>query len=213
MATPWRVPPLFRGKTVAILASGPSMSLAVAEAVRAARVPSLVTNETFLLAPWADILVANDAAWWTVRAQDALKFRGLKVCVQTGICPFPAVMELRNTGLDLHDQAGFDPDPECIRTGGNSGYSAVHIAMQAGASRILLCGLDLGGANWHPAHSEHLRITQPHTYTVWARRFRSLVKPAAERGIEILNVTPNSALDCFPKMALDEALAMCPEMG
>lgn len=182
------------------------MSAAVAAAVRAAGVPALVINETFRLAPWADVLVANDAAWWIQRAQEALKFAGIKVCSQTGCCPFPAVMELRNTGTDLRDQCGFDPDPDCVRTGGNSAYSALHIAMQAGAARILLCGMDLGGRNWHGAHAEPLRQTAQHTYAIWARRFESLVKPARERGIEILNATPGSALRCFAFADLEEAL-------
>jgi len=208
MATPWRVPSEFVGRTVAVMASGPSMNAAVVEKVRAAGVPMLVTNDTFELAPDAWALVANDAHWWMHHAQTALKFVGHKVCVQRGCCPFPAVLELLDTG-HKRDFCGFDPDLECIRTGGNSGFTALHIAMQAGAKRILLCGMDLGGPNWHGAHDGNLRTTKPETYAIWAKRFESLVAPAKERGIEILNCSPDSALKCFPFVELEDALEAC----
>jgi len=196
MATLWLVPPIFRGKTVAILAGGSGMSMRVADEVCAADIPAIAINNSYLLAPWADILVANDAGWWGAHPE-ALKFAGIKFCAQTGCCPHPEVMELKNTG-QRHDECGYDPDPAHIRTGSNSGYTAVHIAMQAGARRILLCGMNMGGDNWHPPHEKPLRVTRQQTYANWIRRFATLVQPAAERGIEIINCTTGSALKCFP---------------
>ena len=40
----WTVPRLWPGATVAVLASGPSMSAAVAEEVRRSGVPTIVVN-------------------------------------------------------------------------------------------------------------------------------------------------------------------------
>ena len=49
-----------------ILATGPSMSQAVAD--RARELGSvLAVNDAFELAPWADGLVANDINWWRAR--------------------------------------------------------------------------------------------------------------------------------------------------
>lgn len=185
-----------------MLASGLSMTAAVAAAVRAAGAPAVVTNDTFELAPWADMLVANDAAWWVNRAQDALKFPGLKVSANDN-CRFPQVLGLRSTGSE-----GFDPDPGCVRTGGNSGQTAAHIVAQGGARCVLLCGFDMRPTgHWHGPHPQPLRNTTPPTYSKWIRRFGTFAVEMQKRGIEVLNCTPGSALKCFPFVLLEDALA------
>lgn len=186
----WSVPPIWRGDTVAILASGPSMSQPVADRVRAAGLPAIVVNSTFRLAPWADMLYAADAGWWA-HNPDALGFAGLKVSVS----PVNGVCRLRNTGV-----LGFDPDPTAVRTGGNSGYQAVHIAAQAGAARILLLGFDMTaarGSHWHGDHPAPLRNTEREHYSLWTTHFGLLALELDARGIEVLNCTPGSALTCF----------------
>lgn len=192
----WAVPPLWRGQTVAALASGPSMSAEVAEQVRRAGIPAVVVNNTFRLAPWAQMLYAADTEWWQ-HTQDARKFAGLKVSVDSG-APIKGVHLLRPTG-----DTGFDPDPTCIRTGGNSGYQAVHVAAQAGAARILLCGFDMRGEHWHTRHQHPMRETGPDTYRRWIERFETLKLCPAE----IVNCTPGSALRCFKEQSLEDALA------
>ncbi len=192
----WTVPLLWSGKMVAVLASGPSMSQRVADEVFAAGLPTIVVNNTFLLAPWADMLYAADAAWWHAHPA-AADFPGLRVTVQD----VPGTHKLRCSG-----PTGFDPHPGAVRSGGHSGYQAVHIAMHAGARQILLCGFDLHGTHWHGPHPEPLRNTAQGTYVRWIENFAELREPAAERGITIINVTPNSALRCFPMMSLADAL-------
>jgi len=194
----WAVPArLWAGQTVAVLASGPSMTPLVAAAVR--NIPTIVINDTFRLAPWAALLYAADAAWWQANP-DALAFAGLKVTVDS----VPGVEALRNTG-----STGFDPDPQCIRTGSNSGYQGVHIAAQAGATRILLCGFDMTakrGAHWFGAHRPDLKNTDPETYERFIRRFATLKDALDARGVEVINCTPGSALKCFPFGDLVEIL-------
>lgn len=195
----WAVPRCFEGRTVAVLASGPSMCLADAEALRAADVPCLVINSTFRLAPWAWALYAADAAWWTHEAnRDALTFAGERVSVER----VKGVRQLINTGT-----TGFDPDPGNLRTGGNSGYQAVHLMAHAGALRILLLGFDMGGDHWHPDHPAPLKKTEPEIYTRWIGRFQALADALAAREVEVINCTPDSALKCFPIMTLEDALA------
>jgi len=191
----WTIPPMWFGKTVAILASGPSLTGAVAEAVRCVGVPTIAINDTFRRAPWADMLYAADPEWWRVNPE-ALDFAGLRASVSK----VDSVLQLQNTGVE-----GFDPHPFAIRTGGNSGYQAVHIAIHAGAARVLLCGFDMHnrcGLHWHGSHPRPLRNTDEHSYAKWASRFEAL------KGIgpEIVNCTPGSAIECFPKMDLNEAL-------
>lgn len=192
----WTVPRMWDGKTVAVLASGPSMSKRVVDDVFASGVPTIVINNTFMLAPWADMLYAADAAWWVAHPA-AAAFQGLRVTVQD----VRGALKLRCSG-----PAGFDPHPGAVRSGGHSGHQAVHIAMHAGARRILLCGFDMRGTHWHGPHEEPLRNTVGGTYGRWIEQFAELGNSAISLGIEIINCTPGSALTCFPAMGLGEAL-------
>lgn len=190
---------MWSGQTVAVLASGPSMSPRLAQTLWQHRqqrsLPVAVANSTFRLAPWADMLYAMDASWWMANP-DARLFAGLKVCADDSL-QWPEVLSLRHTG-----KAGFDDDAGCIRTGGNSGYQAVHVAVHAGASRVLLCGFDMRPGHWHAVDRE---ADESH-YAEWRRRFQTLAAALAGR-VEVLNCTPGSALDCFPMATIDEALA------
>lgn len=182
------------------------MTPAVASLVASSGASSVAINNTFQLAPWADMLYAADAAWWTVHAQTALKFAGLKVTAHDSV-PYAAVLALRNTGKE-----GFDPDPSAVRTGGNGGTTGVHIAAHGGAARILLCGFDMHGEgeHWHGRHPAPLRSTGEHTFRKWIRLFGLLAAELKARDIEVLNCTPGSALKCFPFMDLEKALAPRP---
>lgn len=190
---------MWEGQTVAILASGYSMSCAVADEVHAAGIPAIVINNTYLLAPWAYMLYAADEAWWR-KNPEALEFQGLKVSVGE----FRGVLRLNNTG-----KQGFDADPRNVRTGSNSGYQAVHIAAQAGAARILLCGFNMGGAHWHPDHISPLRETPKEIYPRWISYLEELAEILKARGIEVLNCTPDSAIKEIPMADLSDALASC----
>jgi hypothetical protein len=197
--TRWKVPPMWEGRTVAICASGPSMSADVVDQLRAAAVPTIVLNDTFRLAPWADMLYAADVMWWVRHEAEALKFEGLKVTAMPNQ-RFPDLLCLQRTG----DQ-GYDPEPGNVRTGGNSGYQALHVAIQAKAARVLLCGYDMtaaAGAHWFGKHPAGLRNTDPGSYARWIPRFTAL----KGLGSTIVNCTPGSVLQAFPKADLAEAL-------
>lgn len=197
----WTVPRDHEGGTVAVLASGPSMSPEVAESVRAAGVPAIAINSTVRLAPWAWALYAADVEWWRHPENAAViaAFRGHCISV-SGVA---GVRRLQNTGTD-----GIDFTPGCVRTGGNSGYQALQVAVQSGARRVLLCGFDMRAAcHWHGPHPRGLRSTPPATYQIWADRFACAAPLLADAGIEVVNCSPGSALTCFPVTTIDEALA------
>lgn len=204
----WRVPQdLWAGRTVAILASGPSMSAAVADAVRAARIPVIAINSTYQLAPWADMIYAADQAWWIQYHAQLSDFAGLKVSIEQtpGVLPpnMPeGVLVLRNSG-----NHGFDKDPGRLRTGGNSGYQALHVAAHAGARRVLLCGYEMGGGgHWHGDHPSPL--TNSRTLLPRLRpRFAALASELRDARVEVVNCTPDSQLTVFPRVSLSLALA------
>jgi hypothetical protein len=197
----WRVPRIWQGQTVAVLASGKSMSQAVADQVNGYGLPCIAVNKTWELAPWAQMLYAADSEWWQQNPK-ALEFPCLKVSVNDGGTHPRGVHVLQQSGYE-----GFDLDPSRLRTGGNSGYQAVHLAAHAGAERILLLGFNMGGPHWHKAHKSPLRETGPSTYERWVNAFDSLVR---ECPAEIINCTPNSALRLkYTPLASFEPAARC----
>jgi hypothetical protein len=200
MVTWWFVPPMWAGQTVCVLASGPSMSAEIARQVQESDAHAIAVNSTVRLAPWADMLYAADPEWWAHPSNaDAREFAGLRV--SCSVVPACQVLMLRNTGQD-----GYDPDPECIRTGLNSGYQAIHIAMHARAAKIILCGFDMAGGHWHGDHPKGLRNVPLEHYARYAKKFEGLVKPAADLGIDIVNCTPGSAVTAFRMSTLEAEL-------
>lgn len=215
----YAVPPIWRGYTCAILASGPSMTPAVADAVWRARIPTIAVNNQGVptrladgrtvpaLAPWADVLYAADERWWREHPE-ASDFKGSRVTIAGNghdtWDPPPGVLAMGNGG-----EHGLDDRPTHLRTGCNGGYQAMHLAVHFGAARILLCGFDMHakrGEHWFGDH--HWRPYHQSLYGAFIREFIGVAPELERRGIEIINCTPGSALICFPMMALDEALAL-----
>lgn len=109
---------------------------------------------------------------------------------------------LRNDGPD-----GLSNNAEGLRTGGGSGFMAINLAALGGATRILLgAGYDnrmaRGKHHYFGDHPDNSK--QP--YEIWRGRYRSMVKPLAELGIEVINCTPESDIDAFPKSGLEHEL-------
>lgn len=149
------------------------------------------------------MLYGADSSWWIHHAHAAEKFEGMKVTCDPAV-PYRDVLLVRNTGGH-----GFDPDPSSLRTGNNSAYQAAHIAIHAGASRILLCGVDMTakhGSHHHGDHPWPLRNTPETNYLEMRRRWPGLIPAAQERGVEIINCSALSELECFPRRDIKDLL-------
>ncbi len=193
------VPRLWPGETAVICASGPSLTAADVDYCRG-KARAIVINTTYQLAPWADVLYAADARWWRWH-KGAPDFMGLKYSLERSEASF-GVVTLAATG-----DRGLERAPHSLRTGRNSGYQAINLAVHFGVSRIVLLGYDMqtgpaGQVHWHPDHPG-----SPATkFDQWAPFFASLVGPLAALGVEVINCTRQTALTCFPRAALEATL-------
>lgn len=196
----WKIPRCFEGGVVAVLASGPSMSQAVADAVHIAGIPAIAINTTHRLAPWAWMLYAADTEWWQHPTnRDAQAFKGLRVtCSGQAI---KGVHRIMHSGVE-----GFSTDQACVHTHGNSGAQAMQIAVKTGAARVLLLGMDMHGGHWHGEHPPGLRSTVQELYSKWARRTELAAPAILATGVDVVNCTPGSALKCFRMSTLDQEL-------
>jgi hypothetical protein len=205
------VPRLWPGGTIACLGGGPSLTQDDVDHVRGRADGVIAINDTFRLAPWADVLYACDAKWWYWHWKKGagqfagLKFalapqpevRGVKTRFNEAFRPYRGVTVLRNTG-----DSGLELDPTALRAGRNSGYQAINLAVHLGAKRVILLGYDMRGGHWHQGHPDGSRPP----FNICLRRFETLVEPLRKIGVEVLNCTPRSALTAFPCAAVREVL-------
>jgi hypothetical protein len=189
-----------------VAATGPSLTSEVAEACRGWH--CVAVNDAYRLLPFADVLYACDANWWEWHA-GCPEFAGEKWSSHEPRAN-EKMAQAERYGLSLvpgRSADGFSLDPGVIHYGSNSGFQAINLAILFGATTIVLVGFDMTAAgrkrHFFGDHPKPLGNAAKYEHFIPAFRRAAKTLPA---GIEIINCTPDSALDCFPKMPLSEAL-------
>lgn len=203
------VPRLINGGTIVCIATGPSLTAEDVELCRGRVDGAVAVNDAYQFAPWAFALMASDATWWAWH-RSVPDFHGLKYCLQ----PFRdlgprsralvhGVTVLKNTG-----ESGIETDPTGLRTCRNSGGAAINVAVHLGASTILLLGYDMKAGHDGRSHffGEHERSKRRSPFPMFIKHYELMVKPLHGLGIRVINCSRESALTCFPRMSLHDAL-------
>jgi hypothetical protein len=193
---------LWPESTVVCIGGGPSLTPEDVNACRD-RARVILINDAYRIAPWGDVLYAADSKWWREH-QGVPSFTGPKYSLQPESAIWPDVQVLENTGFD-----GLELQPTGLRNGLNSGYQAINLAVHLGARRIVLLGYDMRAvcearSHWFGAHPKKIRGSSP--YADFVQKFSYLVEPLAALGIQIVNCSRQSALDCFPRQPLEDTL-------
>lgn len=213
--------PNWKGELAVIIGGGQSLTLEQVAQVKGAhdaqQARCVAVNDAYLWAPWADVQYAADPHWhrWhtegidkprlglsatDVRARWAA-FAGQKCSIESGGSgKIPDnVHLLRNRDYPNHG-LGLSTDQRALVTGRNGGFQALNLCALAGAARILLLGFDgKPGVHWHGGHP----ITTPQDAYPEYRKAMSAAEDALIRmGVEVVNVTPGSAIDSFRKSTL-----------
>ena len=218
MPSAWSVPPMWRGETVFCVASGPSSKNLEFEGLQGR--PVIVVNDNYLRCPWAPMLYFCDHKWWRWhKDRSAFQgFAGLKISLDERVAAAePAVRWLKNgdegeTGSA--GRAGLCLGPDRLKTGRNSGYQALNLAVHTGAKRIVLIGYDMkvgprGEEHWFGQHKDtegRVVPTAALCIAKWAAHFATMIPQLEELGVEVLNAGPDSAIDCFPRVRLEDCL-------
>jgi hypothetical protein len=199
--------PDWHGETAIIVATGPSATdFDLAEAQGKARF--IVIKSSWRLAPWADALYGCDRGWWLANA-GAPWFHGLKITASPTVAKvYPEVRRIKlvaRAEILTEEMARIGCG---LRTGGgHSGFHAINLAVQFGAKRIILVGMDMiGHRHWHDA--ENFAIRRDEKQMRECREALDGCAPQLERlGIRVLNTSMDSALRNYPKVTVGEALA------
>lgn len=169
------------------IGSGPSLRQDDCDLVERSGARVIAVNSSWRAAPFADVIYAGDAAWWRENAS------AISVGAERWTCSPAAAREF---GLNLHEAGGSY----------NSGLRSIELAAKFGARRIVLIGFDCSvrdGSHWH---GDHAATKNPSAALceVWKRQFSQLRLV----GAEIINASRQSALDCFERQSLEQALVL-----
>lgn len=158
------------------------------------------------LAPWADVVYGCDAPWWKSK-RGLPGFAGVKLAHDTEICA--TYRDVHKIEVEDHDLLLFDK-PGVVGSGGNSGFQALNIAAQFGATRILLIGFDMhasDGVHWYGRNVWRDANNPAHRhYAHWRDAFTRQAGVLARMGVEVVNGSSDSALLCFEKRDVSATL-------
>ncbi len=132
----------------------------------------------------------------------ASRSRALFTQLNLGV-PHPHVVRFklgRRGGTDLSD-------PSSLPYTNNSPYVALCLAAHMGATRIGLIGVDFTDHHFFANTGRH---SLAGTFGRIDREYVELARAWAATGIEVLNLSPQSRLSAFPKVAPTEFAAMAP---
>lgn len=207
-------PPWWDDRPVILVGTGPSLAAFDFERLRGlGRVVAI--KESIWDLPFAEACVGLDLPWMRRQADrlaDVAKTIPLYLGVPKHELPHKHVvipgaiyLDRRRVGNELSD------DPEVIEFGGTSGFGAFNVAYLKRARSIYLFGFDFTTAGGgHYCQSRYGHHPDPHFnqryWPRWGSNFRSALPQLARAGVTVINASPISTVDAFPKCGIDEAL-------
>jgi len=148
------------------------------------------------------ICIFGDVKWFKTFERELSRYKGIvftnSPSLQKTNLPWLWTMIRRGSGL-YKDSLGWN---------GNTGATAVNLALLLGAKRIFLLGFDMHlsknkKANWHEN-----RLNKPNAsiYDKFLRGFGKLAIDLKKKfpDVEIINITDDSSLNLFPKIGVDK---------
>jgi hypothetical protein len=199
------------------VATGPSLVQEDVDALQG-RVRVLAINDAYRMAPWADALYAADLTWWHVHHPLAkVDFEGRMYTIETKKDRTNPRIGAQLYGLKVYKQEadrdlyhnGLSNEPGVLRLGGLSGYQGINLVKHWGATVVLLLGYDLqrtgGKSHYFGDHQKGLTICR--NYGKYIENFETLRQ--GNHGLQIINCSRETALECFERMTIHEALERC----
>lgn len=187
------------GKRCFIVGGGKSLTGFNFELLRGENI--IAINRAVEFIPFAEIMFSLDSNLYGLYKRHKVKddghekfnaFRGLRVWVESDSASFENdVLLVRFKGK--HGLSTCLSDG--IYTGGNSGYAALQLAVCLGANPIYLLGYDMDHqGNFHSGYEGD--GSDPKSRG-WIDGFNRLAPKLDDAGIQVVNMNPNSQLQCF----------------
>jgi len=162
-----------------------------------------------------DIHYACNEGWWDEYWCDELK----QYAAEKWTCNLDAAKRYGLNWIAEKNAPGLSADPSVIHHGHGSGYTLLNLVYLMGATRIVLLGYDMKYAPDYDGRTQQIGSTPRHYFGEYPARLQhwpkvhvrngvhvellDLYRSVARQGlVEIINATPDSALDCFPKVPI-----------
>lgn len=229
----WTVPKMWEGGDVWILGGGPSVAeqfdipkelverVMLSKAPLSSFSPYMVSihkkhvigiNVAFMIGNWIDMVFFGDGGFFLRFKQQLAQFPGLKVS-----CNANSIREswVKNFQRDGSHSKGISTKPGFVSWNFNSGAASISVAAQAGAKRILLLGFDMKLSDDKFQHFHNVyqrgavqdeRRLRKLPFGRHLKGFDQIAVDAQNLGIEIINLSPNSAITQFRKTSVKEFL-------
>lgn len=230
----WKVPNMWEGGECWILGGGSSMPREfgipedIIQAVMNKQSPLSVyspylspihgkhvigINVAYKIGTWMDMVFFGDSSFYEIHRQELSHYPKLKVS-----CAPKVETTFMNDGIKFLKKdskiQGISTNPRTVAWNKNSGAAAISVAANAGAKRIILLGFDMtlnegGEQHWHQEYKvkqTKTSLTTKQTFTIHMQGFNAISRDAKQRGIEIINASPNSKIQQFEKVSVKELL-------
>ena len=133
-----------------------------------------------------------------------MESRAFKVWLLTAIVSLPSyihILKVWNSYASGRHSFPFSMK-EGIGHGCNSGYAALNFAACLGANPIYLLGYDMKGAHWHNGHPvKHGMQDENEKMAMFIENLAYAATALKAKGVQVINLNPDSALPWFPKIA------------
>lgn len=152
------------------------------------------------------MLYGCDANWWKHR-NGVPEFNGLKLTQdrETAV----RHLDVHKVKVEVGSHEILVETPGVIGDGHNSGFQAINLAVQFGASVIIGVGFDMRvdlGTHWHGRHGGALNNPRERNVIRWRMNLEKQAGILARLGVKFLNASPVSHLGVYPIVRLDEVL-------
>jgi hypothetical protein len=187
---------------VFIIGGGPSLKLVNVQRLEQReprRQYALAVNDSFMLGQW-DAMFFADTTFWRLRGDDLRNFAGLKVTTLKRLRGVPGL-----TVVKKDNRFGLTTNRSVLSWNLSSGSTAISLAAHLGAKRIVLLGFDM---RWVPTceHCKYPKARKYNPYKGFMRSHPAIANDARQRGIEIVNATPGSAISHWPIVRPEDVL-------
>lgn len=231
----WNIPRMWEGGECWIIGGGPSLSqqfevpqdvidkVMSGEESIAAYSPFLSSihgkhiigvNAAFLLGSWIDIIFFGDGGFYKNNFKQLDKINKLKIAGNMSAKKIARMRGVKFVGRDHNHNMGITKRKGFISWNGNSGAAAINLAVHLGATKIYLLGFDMKVGptkmqHWHAHYGSGKKGPRDPRKLPFHRHllgFPRIAIEAKKLGVEIINVSPDSAIKSFKRVSLKEVI-------
>jgi len=178
----------------------------------------IAINTAFKLGNWVDLVFFGDNGWFQKNREDLIDFLNLKVACHAHFSKNDYVEErVKYIEKDRNHAKGISPRVNKVSWNHNSGAAAISLAVHLGCKKIILVGFDMKlddkkEQHWHNQYrpkgffNGNSEKGSVKTFNRHLQGFPVILKEAEKLGVEIINASPDSAIECFKKMSVQDIL-------